>query len=444
MSQNKIKDSVNSQKNLLNKNETKEEPKNLGKINKKNIKKVKIILPNICDTNNQQTNNDNNQEKVETKSCDDKKDVIQNKNNKITSILKHPIENKKNNNNFNRNTFFPSLKKGNLSINKESKNNSQKRILNISNKTAYNKSNLKNIRAIKNNLLLQNKNIWKNKDLSMNKSNELSTIDKNFKNLDNSKIKISKIKLNEIFPSKPGIRKLNLNNGTSKNLHNRSIFRHNSTIIDVPTHSYFFKISQKDDISAKKIYKHYLNKSAGEIVPPIRNYKKFFDNRSKSFLEKLSRIYCENRNFLSTLKELKQNKKIAFKDDFNIEEYQSTIIELMDQRVSQKHLLDLQNEYRAFNRKLYGLIEPKGRYTILAEKLRFNLPLYLLERFKQLDKESVLSRMRYYNKFKRFKNGKKLVSRFERKYNDLNLNKNNVDDSINYDLFDDNNFMDNI
>jgi hypothetical protein len=269
----------------------------------------------------------------------------------------------------------------------------------------------------------------------MNKSNEFSTINQN---LDNSTIKISKIKLNEIFPNKPRITKLNLNNGNSKNLHNRSIFRHNSTIIDLPNHSHFFKISQKDNISAKKIYKHYLNKSAGEIVHPIRNYKRFFDNRSKTFLEKLSRIYCEDRNFLSSIKELKHNKKIAFKDDFNIEEYQSTLIELMDQRVSQKNLIDLQNDYKALNRKLYGLIEPKGRFTILAEKLRFNLPLYLLERFKQLDKESVLSRMRFYNKFKRFKNENKLVSRFERKYdNNLNINKNNNGDSENFELFDD-------
>ena len=213
--------------------------------------------------------------------------------------------------------------------------------------------------------------------------------------------------------------------------------------MEVPNRSYFFKISQKDNISAKRIYKHYLNKSAGEIVPPIRNYKRFFDNRSKTFLEKLSRIYCEDKNFLSTIKELKHNKKIAFKDDFNIEEYQATLIELLDQRVSQKHLLDLQNNYKALNRKLYGLIEPKGRFTILAEKLRFNLPLYLLERFKQLDKDSILSRMRYYNKFKRFKYGKKLVSRFERKYND-NSNKNNNDDNENFDIFDDNNFVNNI
>ena len=85
----------------------------------------------------------------------------------------------------------------------------------------------------------------------------------------------------------------------------------------------------------------------------------------------------------------------------------------MNQRLSQKHLLDLQNDYRVLNKKLNGIVEPKGRFTILAEKLRYNLPLYLLEKLKQLDKDSILTRMRYYNKFKKFKSENKLINRFE-------------------------------
>ena len=36
------------------------------------------------------------------------------------------------------------------------------------------------------------------------------------------------------------------------------------------------------------------------------------------------------------IKELKNKKKIAFKDDFDIEEYQNTLLELLEKRVSQK------------------------------------------------------------------------------------------------------------
>ena len=39
-------------------------------------------------------------------------------------------------------------------------------------------------------------------------------------------------------------------------------------------------------------------------------------------MEKLSRIYYENKNFFAIIKEIKDNNKIAFKPDFDIEEYQ--------------------------------------------------------------------------------------------------------------------------
>jgi hypothetical protein len=119
------------------------------------------------------------------------------------------------------------------------------------------------------------------------------------------------------------------------------------------------------------------------------------------------------------IKELKDNKKIAFKDDFDIEEYQNTLLELLEKRVSQKNLLDLQDDYRELNKKLFNFFEPKGRYTFLAEKLRYNLPSFLLEKMKQLDRDSIISRMNYYNQFKQFKKDKKLIIKFGRK-DDIN------------------------
>lgn len=404
-------------------------------------KKVKIILPNVSNNNISINKNINNKINIGTNINKNKLDKTNNFVNPLlnNSIDKNINQNKKISTNLNRSTSLPSLNHKNIfKIGKEA-NNSKNNFLYITNKN-MNKStflynnNLKNIPKMKNN------DISKILDLNMNKTTDFSGNNNMSKDLKNSTIKISKIKLNESIPYKKenGQEKLKLNNNLNKkNLKNNSFYRHESTIIDIPKHSHFFKIAQKDNISAKRIYKHYLNKSAGEIVKPIKNYKKFFDNRSKSYLEKLSRIYCENRNYLGIIKELKDNNLIAFKDDFNIEEYQSTLIELMDQRVSPKYLLDLQNDYRTLDRKFFGLIEPKGRFTILADKLRYNLPLYLLERFKQLDKESVLSRMRYYNKFKKFQNENKLVSRFGRNYGKISLiNDSQTNNSMNNELFD--------
>ena len=369
--------------------------------NKYTSKRVKIILPNLS------------------------KSTIINNNNINDYISKESID-KKINKNINKSISFPnfpSLKKQKI-LNKIIINDFNRN----SNKSLYSKYynpnsllNFNNLsyRQINRNTLF-NKNFGgksstnrdtQNISLKLNKNNDILknlNYNKENKKLTNSTFKISKIRLNETSFDRKLFKKIN----TSLSCKNSTLFRNNDSVAG-PKYSKFFKISQNDSISAKRIYRHYLKKSRAEIIKPIRNYKQFFDDKSKTFLEKLSRIYGENPNFVSIIREIKDNNKIAYKDDFNIEEYQSTIIELMNQRVSQKYLLDLQNDYRTLNKKLNGVVEPKGRFTILADKLRYNLPLYLLEKLKQLDKDTILSRMRYYNKFKKFKSEKKLVKRFK-------------------------------
>ena len=411
---------------------------NLRKSERKYPKRVKIILPNLSKSNiliNRDTNKDisynlkNN--KNEIKNINNKS-IINYSSDRNTIKIQKRLH-------LNKSISFPSLKTPNLLKDKNINDYSSKRFLNFSTKNINNSSSAKNLfninnqknrQLIRSNLLsnkyirLEKPNIFKDKlfDFKTHKNRDISKSCINYKNtkdITTSTFKISKIKLNESGFNTSKDRK-NISNLSNKNTGSKTFFRHDSSIIGIPKHSHFFKIAQKDNVTAKRIYKHYLRKSKGEITRPIRNYKRFFDDRSQTFMEKLSRIYCENKNFLSIIKEIKDNNKIAFKPDFNIEEYQSTIIELMDDRVSQKYLLDLQNDYRALNKKLNGIVEPKGRFTILAEKLRYNLPLYLLEKMKQLDKQSILSRVRYYNKFKKFKQDKKLFTRFNDNSNSPN------------------------
>ena len=245
-----------------------------------------------------------------------------------------------------------------------------------------------------------------------NTNEETSKEGKSLKNLNYSKstvFKISKINLNK-YP----ISKIN----ESKNKQT-----YISSISSIPKYSKFFHKSQNNTIGTHTIYKYYLNKSSSQITLPVQNYNKLFKDRSHSVIEKLQRIYCENKNFDSLLRELKDNHKIAFKDDFDIEEYQNTLLELLEKRVSQKHLIDLQDDYRALNKKLFNVFEPKGRFTVLAEKLRYNLPSFLIEKMKQLDKDSIISRMKYYNQFKEFKKDKKLVIKFGRRDEGIKLIK---------------------
>lgn len=399
-------------------------------------KKVKIILPNLSKSNIF-VNNDIINKCENSISIKKNESIYKTILNSSTDRNKIKINKKLN---LNKSISFPSLKnKNNLLNDKKINDYSSKNIFDFSNRNlskSYNKNNLlnnniqRNRQLIKSNLLntyirLEKPNSYRGKyiDFRINKNSDIS---KNNKDMTTSTLKISKIKLNDTISNKKINTKLNTSS-SCKNSGSKSFFRPDSTIISIPKHSHFFKLSQKDSISARRIYKHYLKKSQGEFTQPIKNYNRFFDDKSQTFLEKLSRIYCENKNFLAIVKELKDNNKIAYKKDFNIEEYQSTIIELMDQRVSQKYLLDLQNDYRALNKKLYGIIEPKGRFTILAEKLRYNLPSYLLEKMKKLDQDSILSKMKYYNQFKSFKKGNKLKCRF----NDNSNSQNNSSNKIN-------------
>ena len=425
------------------------------KPNKKNnsFKKVKIYLPNL--SKNKITgiiNNISNNKSLE-ENKDNNINIIDLSTNNEMSMKKHQ--------NLNKSVSFPSLK--NIDI---KENEYPKKISNFSNinlnksviAKVTNDSNQKNIQFIKNKLLPDKLNFFKKSnsctvkygESKIKKNNDLSNLNIKYndtKNMIKSSLQMSKIKINEIMgdKNKTSSKKVKKSLNSKKKSRNHSFLRNDSSIISIPKYSNYFKIAQKKNVTAKEIYKHYLNKSAGVNIRPIRNYKKFFDDKNKNFLEKLSRIYCENKKFLSILKEIKDNKKIAYKDDFNIEEYQSTIVELMDHKISQKYLIDLQNDYRKLNKKFFGFIEPRGRYTLLADKLRYNVPLFLLERFKQMDKDTIINRMNFYNKFKKFKNENKLVSRFiekQDKNNIINNDSNKINNDINNNI--DNNISNNI
>ena len=306
--------------------------------------------------------------------------------------------------------LFPSLKHKNMHLNNiKSFNNSSKSILSTSNKNSNNDKSIKNDSLFYNNKYIKlmrynNNNSIESKTEKYNNNNFSRTNSMN-KNWSNSSLKISKIKLNDLSLEKKPSKKLNVSL-SCKNTTNTTFFG--------IKYSRFFKLSQKNRITARKIYHHYLEKSVGGgyFTEPIKNFEKFIRSKSQNFMEKLSRIYCENQKFSSMLREIKDNRRIAMKKDFDIREYQATLVELLEKRVSPKNLIDLQDGYRALNKKIEKVIEPRGRYTLLAEKLRYNLPSYLLEKFKQMDRDTIISRMNYYNQFKHFKKGNKLVCRF--------------------------------
>ena len=81
---------------------------------------------------------------------------------------------------------------------------------------------------------------------------------------------------------------------------------------------------------------------------------------------------------------------IAYKKDFNIENYQNTLLKVLKKRVSEKNYFKLQTSFKKFNERNFGMFEPKGRFVVLAEKLKDFLSREIYENMKRADRNYLL------------------------------------------------------
>ena len=81
---------------------------------------------------------------------------------------------------------------------------------------------------------------------------------------------------------------------------------------------------------------------------------------------------------------------IAYKNDFNIENYQNTLLKILKKRVTEKSYNRLQKSYKLFNERNFDIIIPRGRYVNLAERLKDFLSKDIYEKMKRTDKNYLL------------------------------------------------------
>ena len=164
--------------------------------------------------------------------------------------------------------------------------------------------------------------------------------------------------------------------------------------------SKFFLISKKPDISARNIYEHYILEEVKDELPnKHKKNKKFILKRHKDDKTILNELYGINENNIRRINEIKSNKTIALKDDFNIKEYQEILCNMIKKRCDNRSIDYLKKEYEKFNDDLknykrnYKYI---GRYSKLAEKIRKSAPNFLIKRLRQLDEENLISKAKYF------------------------------------------------
>jgi len=301
----------------------------------------------------------------------------------------------------------------------------------------------KNILNKKNYLIPINKNslhkINSTPNLLSNDSNNNNFFSsrQTYKNINfsrNKKLQALKKSLNDSYNSNNNLNSINTNNisgfNTTKNNNTNYFFSNNNSRffmssydnnfsqIKIPKKRYFSKFfykSQSKLVTSKRIFRHYIKEEEKDIVKPI---KYFLRGGAPKPVKDLKNIYKDNYKFDKRIKEIKCNNTIAFKEDFNILDYQSTLIKLLSNRISEKNLHELQKNFVLFNEKNFGIMGPKGRFTNMAEKIKYNIPLYLYEKIKKLDTEKLISRYNYYKKI-----NQNISKKFKKKYEQKKIKK---------------------
>ena len=291
------------------------------------------------------------------------------------------------------------------------------------------KNNIKNINNNNNNNFFSSKKSFTK--LSNTKNNKLETLKKQLNNSYNS-FNVLNSKNNTIFNS---TKDNNTNYFLSNDATNFFISSYDNNFSKTKISknnkkrffSKFFYKSQSKLISSKKIYNHYIKEDEKDIIKPVKFYFKGGAPRS---IKELKECYKDNIQFERRMKELKCNNTIALKDDFNILDYQTTLITLLSKRISEKNLHDLQKKFVLFNEKNFGMVGPKGRFTNMAEKIKYNIPLYLYEKIKKLDTDKLISKYNYYKRI-----NQNISKKFRKKYEIKKSKKKDIDvDSSNIDF----------
>ena len=291
----------------------------------------------------------------------------------------------------------------NNSINNESNNKTilidKKKLfknININKKTI----NLKN--PILKSYIINNKNFF-NKLNNSNITKSLNHVDSKTLEETKSKIEISNNDMNINVEN-------NNNNNIEKSNINESLVNQNnkSDNIILPKLSNskkknyrkknlpFYIKSKHKKISANDIYLHYLkenekDKNKIDHQTTIVDFVKYLKNNdNKKFNYGFGKIYGDNQTFINRMNEIKKNNYLAYKNDFNIQDYQKTLLKLLKKRVSDKSLDNLDKSYKLFNERNFGMMIPRGRYISLADKLKDFLSKEIFEKVKRLDKNYII------------------------------------------------------
>lgn len=163
--------------------------------------------------------------------------------------------------------------------------------------------------------------------------------------------------------------------------------------------SKFYRLSKNRNVSAKNIYEYYISEEIKDnnVDNPIYNFTKFIEKKYKNPNKKFNKLYMINKPYLLRIQEIKNNNSIAYKEDFDLKEYQNILCGMMKKRVGNDNIYYLKQDYKKFNEKIdRGFLAYKGRFSKLADKIRNNAPSYLIDKLQKLDKDKLKMKAKYF------------------------------------------------
>ena len=313
------------------------------------------------------------------------------------------------------NSLFPKIKKGILKRNDKSKNNNLNKSQRLINKTSFpevsldnqNKNSISAINIIDNSLISRNNIKLNSNHITFHKSyaETMESLLNNSLNKSTKKNFLKKINRSciDFKENKKENNKLTESSIIIRDINDRRLFRNKTqsyinpkkiSLFNLPS-IYKSKSNKKKDIPVKKIYEYIIKKEKKNIIKPIKNFEKFINKKYKDPKMRFNKIYCINQSYIKHTKLLKNNRKIAYKKDFDINEYQNAILRFLENRVDSINLNNLGQNYREFNEKMNRKFSPKGRFTNLANKIMNHAPNYLVDKLKELDKKKLIKRAKY-------------------------------------------------
>lgn len=113
------------------------------------------------------------------------------------------------------------------------------------------------------------------------------------------------------------------------------------------------------------------------IQSESKNRKKSLKSKNR---EKLNKLYNINSKYIYQVKKIKKSNDIALSRHFNIDNYQTKLLELASKCVSYEGVKSLRDDFHSMNQRIEGKVKLTSSWESLAKQLENIAPQHLLNK----------------------------------------------------------------